>query len=330
MNRYVEIRKHGGVEELSLVHADRAETRPGLGEIRVRHRAIGLNFTDVYQRMGSHPVKFSMPLRLGMEGAGVVEEVGPGVDHLVEGDRVAYATHPPGSYCDVRVMAAQNVCRLPDSISFETGAAMMLKGLTAQYLLKQCVPLDGLRPGSFVLFHAAAGGVGLILCQWAKLLGFRVIATCGSEQKCRTALQNGAEFAINYTNESFSDKVLGITGGKGVRVVYDAVGRDTFTGSLRSLSCFGLLVSFGNASGVVPPIDLGEFGAKSLYVTRQTLFNFTTSREKTQRMADDLFAVVASGAVKIHIAQRFSLEDIQGAHRMLEARGTIGSTVITL
>lgn len=321
----IQIQQPGGPECMALVSVSVGE--PGPGQVRIEHRAIGLNFIDVYQRTGLYPLP--LPLQLGMEGAGVVEAVGEGVTHLAVGDRVAYAANPPGSYCQRRVMPAMNVCRLPDAIGFETGAAMMLKGLTAQYLLKRCRPVEGLDPGDFVLFHAAAGGVGLIACQWAKALGLRVIATAGSEEKCRLALANGAEFAINYRFEQFVQRVKDITDGQGVKVVYDSVGKDTWDGSLDCLRPFGLMVSFGNASGPVPPFAPGALGPKgSLYVTRQTLFSHITSRERTQAMADELFEVVGSGAVTIHIDQRFSLTDVQAAHRSLEARATTGCTVL--
>ena len=324
-SRAIQIQQPGGAEQMQLVQVQVAD--PGPGEVRIQHHAIGLNFIDVYQRTGLYPLP--LPLQLGMEGAGVVESVGEGVTHLAVGDRVAYAANPPGSYADVRVMPAMNVCRLPDGISFETGAAMMLKGLTAQYLLKRCKPVEGLEPGDFVLFHAAAGGVGLIACQWAKALGLRLIATAGSAEKCQLALDHGAEFAINYRENAFVPKVKEITGGKGVKVVYDSVGKDTWDGSLDCLSSFGLMVSFGNASGPVPPFAPGVLGPKgSLYVTRQTLFSHITTRERTQSMADDLFAVVQSGQVKIRIDQRFALADVQNAHLSLEARQTTGCTVL--
>jgi NADPH2:quinone reductase len=290
---------------------------------------VGLNFIDVYQRTGlySNP----LPLQLGMEGAGVVEAVGEGVTHLAAGDRAAYAANPPGSYCEARVMPAMNVCKLPDAISFETGAAMMLKGLTAQYLLKRTLPQGGLQAGDFVLFHAAAGGVGLIACQWAKALGLQLIGTAGSDAKCQLATQHGATHAINYAREDFAARVKEITQGKGVKVVYDSVGKDTWDKSLDCLSPFGLMASFGNASGAVPPFAPGILGAKgSIYVTRQTLFSHITSRQTTQAMADELFAVVTGGQVKIRIDQRFALADVQAAHRALEARQTTGCTILTL
>ncbi|ODU60651.1 MAG: quinone oxidoreductase [Comamonadaceae bacterium SCN 68-20] len=327
MSLAVQIRQHGGPEVLEL--ADLPVGEPGPGQVRIRHRAIGLNFIDVYHRTGLYPL--SLPATIGMEGAGVVEAVGEGVTHLRVGDRAAYAANPPGSYSEARVMPAQGVCKLPDAIGFETGAAMMLKGLTAQYLLKKTRPAEGLEPGDFVLFHAAAGGVGLIACQWAKALGLRLIGTAGSDAKCQLALDNGAAHAINYAREDFAARVKEITGGKGVKVVYDSVGKDTWDKSLDCLRPFGLMASFGNASGPVPPFAPGVLGAKgSLYVTRQTLFTHMSSREATQAMADDLFAVVASGQVKIHIAQRYALADVQQAHRDLEARKTTGSTILTL
>ena len=320
----VQIERNGGPEEMQLVDVQVGE--PGKGEIRVRHHAIGLNFIDVYQRTGLY--QLPLPLALGMEGAGVVEAVGEGVAHVAVGDRVAYATNPPGSYSEVRVMAAQYVCKLPDAISFETGAAMMLKGMTAYYLLHKSRPVEGLEKGDFVLFHAAAGGVGLIACQWAKAMGLRLIATAGSEEKCQLALANGAEFAINYRAENFAERVQQITQGEGVKVVYDSVGKDTWEGSLQCLRRFGLMVSFGNASGPVAPFAPAALAPKSLYVTRQTLFAHMTSRERCQQMADALFDVVASGQVKIHIDQRFALRDVQAAHRALEARQTTGSSIL--
>ena len=327
MSLAVQIRQHGGPEVLEL--ADLPVGDPGPGQVRIRHHAIGLNFIDVYHRTGLYPL--SMPATIGMEGAGVVEAVGEGVTHLRVGDRAAYAANPPGSYSEARVMPAMGVCKLPDAISFETGAAMMLKGLTAQYLLKKTRPVEGLEPGDFVLFHAAAGGVGLIACQWAKALGLQLIGTAGSDAKCQLVLDNGAAHAINYASEDFAARVKEITGGKGVKVVYDSVGKDTWDKSLDCLRPFGLMASFGNASGPVPPFAPGSLGAKgSLYVTRQTLFTHISTREATQAMADDLFAVVASGQVKIHIAQRYALADVQQAHRDLEARKTTGSTILTL
>lgn len=326
-SRAIRIDQHGGPEELKLV--DVAVGDPGPGEIRIRHKAVGLNFIDVYQRSGVY--KLPMPLQLGMEAAGVVEAVGAGVTHLQPGDRAAYASQPPGSYCEVRVMPAKCVCKLPDAISFETGAAMMLKGLTVQYLLSRTQPQGGLQAGDLVLFHAAAGGVGLIACQWARAMGLQLIGTAGSDEKCALALANGAAFAINYAKEDFVARVKEITGGKGLKVVYDSVGKDTFLKSLDCLQPFGLLANFGNASGKVEPLDIGLLAAKgSLYVSRPTLFTHIATRESTQAMADELFGMVSSGKVEIRIDQRFPLDQVQQAHRSLEARQTTGCTILTL
>jgi NADPH:quinone reductase len=327
MSKAVIIEKNGGPEELKLVDVTVGE--PGPGQIRIRHKAIGLNFIDVYQRSGLYALP--MPLQLGMEASGVVEAVGEGVTHLKVGDRAAYASQPPGSYCEVRVMPATCVCKLPDAISFETGAAMMLKGLTAQYLLKRTLPQGGLHAGDFILFHAAAGGVGLIACQWAKALGYQLIGTAGSDAKCQLAKEHGAAFVINYNTEDFLARVKEITGGKGVKVVYDSVGKDTWDKSLDCLAPFGLMASFGNASGPVAPFSPGILGAKgSLFMTRQTLFTHIVSRESTQAMADDLFEAVTSGKVHIRIDQTYALADVAQAHRDLEARKTTGCTIITL
>jgi NADPH:quinone reductase len=325
MPHAIQISQFGGPEVMKLVDVTVGD--PGPGEVRIRHEACGVNYLDVYQRTGlySNP----LPLSLGMEGAGFVEAVGEGVMHLEAGDRVAYASGPPGAYSEVRVMPAKCVVRLPEGIAFDTGAAMMLKGLTAQYLLKKTLPQGGLQPGDFVLWHAAAGGVGLIACQWAKALGFQLIGTAGSDEKCALALEHGAAHAINYRSEDFVARVKQITGGRGVKVVYDSVGKDTFERSLDCLSPFGLLASYGNASGPVPPFSLGTLAPKgSLYVTRPTLFTHIATRESTQAMADDLFEVVQSGQVKIRIDQRYPLAEAAQAHRDLEARKTTGSSVL--
>lgn len=326
-SRAIRIDQNGGPEELKLVEVQVGE--PGPGEIRIRHRAVGLNFIDVYQRDGLY--KLPLPLQMGMEASGVIEAVGEGVTHLKVGDRAAYASQPPGSYCDLRVMPAKTVCKLPDAISFEEGAAMMLKGLTAQYLLKRTQPQGGLKTGDFILFHAAAGGVGLIACQWAKAMGLNLIGTAGSDAKCALAKANGAAHVINYSTEDFVARVKEITGGKGVKVVYDSVGKETFMKSLDCLSPFGLMAVFGNASGKVDPLDVNLLAAKgSIYVTRPTLFTHIATRENAQAMADDLFEAVTSGKVKIQIDQTFKLEDVQQAHIALEARKTTGCTILTL
>ena len=327
MSRAVRIDRHGGVEEMKI--ADVSVGEPGPGEIRIRHKAVGLNFIDVYQRSGMY--QLPMPLQLGMEASGVIEAVGAGVTHLKTGDRAAYASQPPGSYCEVRVMPAKCVCKLPDAIDFETGAAMMLKGLTAQYLLKKALPQGGLKPGDFVLFHAAAGGVGLIACQWARALGLQLIGTAGSDAKCALAKELGAVHVINYSKEDFLPRVKEITGGKGVKVVYDSVGKDTWDKSMDCLQPFGLLASVGASSGPPAPFAPAVLATKgSIYVTRQTLFSHIATRESTQAMADELFEAVTSGKVKIRIDQRYPLEQVQQAHRDLEARKTTGCTVLTL
>jgi NADPH:quinone reductase len=324
MARTIIIEAHGGPEQLKLV--DRPVGEPGPGEVRVSHRACGLNFIDVYQRSGLYPM--ALPAALGMEASGVVEALGAGVSHLRPGDRVAYAATPPGAYTEARVMPAAQVCPLPDAISFDEGAAMMLKGMTVQYLFRRTTPL---KRGDTVLFHAAAGGVGLIACQWARSEGITLIGTAGSDEKCALARAHGAAHAINYRSEDFVARVKDITGGKGVDVVMDSVGKDTFDGSLDCLKPFGMMISFGNASGKVPPFDLGILAAKgSLKVTRQTLFTHIGDHATCQQMAADLFAKVTSGEVKIMIEQRFALEDVAQAHRTLESRATTGQTILTL
>ncbi len=324
MARTVVIEAHGGPEQFRIV--DREVGAPGPGEVRIAHKACGLNFIDVYQRSGVYPM--TLPAAMGMEAAGVIEAVGEGVTHLAVGDRAAYAAQPPGAYCEARVMPAAQVCPLPDAISFEEGAAMMLKGLTVQYLFHRTTPL---KAGDTVLFHAAAGGVGLIACQWARSEGITLIGTAGTDEKCALAVEHGAAHCINYRSGDWVAEVRRLTGGAGVDVVMDAVGKDTFEGSLDSLKPFGMMISFGNASGVVPPFNLGVLGAKgSLKITRPTLFTHVAQHETCQAMARHLFDKVVSGAVKIRIDQRFPLDQVADAHRALEARTTTGSTVLTL
>ncbi len=314
----------GGPEQFKIVDIDVGE--PGPGQIRIRHHAVGLNFIDVYQRTGLYPL--DLPHALGMEAAGVVEAVGEGVTHLKVGDRAAYAAAPPGAYTEARVMNAAQVCPLPDAISFEEGAAMMLKGLTTHYLFRRTTPIS---EGDTVLFHAAAGGVGLIASQWAKSDGITLIGTAGTDEKCALALEHGATHCINYRTEDWAAKVQELTGGVGVDVVMDAVGADTFDGSLDSLKPLGMMISFGNASGPVPPFSVGILGPKgSLKITRPTLFTHIADHATCQTMARELFEKVTSGAVSIRIDQRFALEDVAEAHRALEARKTTGSTVLTL
>ncbi len=323
----VQINQPGGPEQLKIT--DVAVGEPGEGQIRIRHKAVGLNFIDVYHRTGAYPLP--LPAGIGMEASGIVEAVGPGVTHLKVGDRAAYASQPPGSYCEARVMPAKTVCKLPDAIDFDTGAAMMLKGLTAQYLLKRTQPQGGLKEGDHVLFHAAAGGVGLIACQWARSMGLQLIGTAGSDAKCALAKEYGAAHVINYATEDFVARVKEITGGKGVKVVYDSVGKDTWDKSLDCLRPFGLMASFGASSGPPAPFAPAILAGKgSIYVTRQTLFSHIATREATQEMADDLFDAVITGKVKIRIDQRYPLEQVEQAHRDLEARKTTGCTILTL
>jgi len=313
---------HGGPEQFRIETVEIGD--PGPGEIRIRHQAVGLNFIDVYQRTGLYPM--TLPAALGMEAAGVIEAVGAGVTHLKPGNRAAYAAQPPGAYCDARVMPAAQVCPLPEAISFEDAAAMMLKGLTVHYLFRRTVPIAR---GDTVLFHAAAGGVGLIACQWARSEGIRLIATAGSEEKCQLARDHGAEAAINYRSEDFVARVRELTGARGVDVVMDSVGKDTFEGSLDCLRPLGMMISFGNASGPVPPFNIGLLGAKgSLKITRPTLFTHIADHATCQQMARELFDKVTSGAVKIRIDQRFPLAEVAKAHEALEARRTTGSTVL--
>jgi NADPH2:quinone reductase len=324
MAKTVIIEKAGGPEVLKLV--DRPVGTPGPGEIRIAHKACGLNFIDVYQRAGMYPL--ALPHAMGMEASGVIEAVGAGVTHLKVGDRAAYASAPPGAYAEARVMSAAQVCPLPDDISFEQGAAMMLKGLTVEYLFHRTTPL---KKGDSVLFHAAAGGVGLIACQWARSEGITLIGTAGSDEKCKLALDHGATHCINYRDEDFATRVKELTGGTGVDVVMDAVGADTFEGSLDSLKPLGMMISFGNASGPVPPFSVGILGQKgSLKITRPTLFTHIASHETCQQMAQHLFGKVRSGDVKLRIDQRFALADVAAAHQALEARKTTGSTILEI
>lgn len=323
MARTIIIEAHGGPEVLKLV--DRPVGEPGPGEIRIRHKAVGLNFIDCYQRSGLYPM--TMPAALGREAAGIVVAVGEGVTHLKVGDRAAYAAAVSGAYCEERVMPAAQVCPLPDGISFEEGAAMMLKGMTVEYLFHRTVPL---KAGDTVLFHAAAGGVGLIACQWARSEGITLIATAGSDAKCKLALENGASHAINYNTEDFPARVRELTGGRGVDAVMDSIGAATWTGSLDCLRPVGMMISFGSASGVVPPFSLSTLAVRSLQVTRPTLFTHIADSGTCQEMARHLFGKVLSGEVKIHIDQRFPLEEVRAAHEALEARATTGCTILTV
>lgn len=318
----IRISRNGGPEVLEYVDVEVGE--PGPGEARVRQHAIGVNFIDVYFRTGLYPMP--LPSGLGQEGAGVVEAVGEGVTHVQPGDRVVYAGRPNGAYSEVRVMPADILVRLPDEIGYETAAAMMLQGLTVQYLFNRTYKLQA---GQTILFHAAAGGVGLIACQWAKALGVNLIGTVGSNEKAELAKAHGAAHVINYNTEDVVQRVLEITGGAKVPVVYDSVGKDTFTRSLDCLQPLGLMVSFGNSSGAVPPFSLTELASRgSLFITRPTLGHYAAKREDLEAMAADLFQMVASGKVKIDVNQRYALADAAQAHIALESRKTTGSTIL--
>jgi len=322
MPKAIRISKTGGPEVMEYVEVDVGE--PGPGEVRIRQAACGLNYIDVYFRTGDYPS--TLPAGLGMEAAGVIEAVGEGVNHLKVGDRAAYASRPPGAYAEVRVLSATYIVRLPDSISFDTAAAMMLQGLTVQYLFRRTFPLRG---GETILFHAAAGGVGLIACQWARAMGVTLIGTVGSDEKAALAKAHGCAHTINYNKEDFVARVKEITGGKGVSVVYDSIGKDTFIGSLNCLSPLGMMVSFGAASGPVPPFGLSELASRgSLFITRPSLFSYIALREDLEVMASDLFGMVESGKIKININQRYALKDVAQAHRDLESRKTTGSTIL--
>ncbi len=325
MPNAIRIHELGGPEVLSWEEITVGD--PGPGEVRLRQTAVGLNFIDVYFRTGLYKAP-ALPFIPGLEGAGVVEAVGAGVDTLAVGDRVAYATQPLGAYAEARVMAADRLVKVPDSVDDNTAAAMMLQGMTAQYLLRQTYPVQA---GQTILFHAVAGGVGLIACQWAKHLGATVIGTVGSEAKAELARAHGCDHTINYKSEDFVARVREITEGRGVPVVYDSVGRDTFMKSLECLSPRGMLVSFGQSSGAVAPLDPGILSARgSLYLTRPTLFTYTAKPEDLQATARELFEVVGAGHVKIEVNQHFPLRDAAEAHRALEARRTTGSSVLTV
>jgi NADPH:quinone reductase len=321
MPHAIRFHKAGGPEVLQWEEVPVG--KPGPGEARVRHTAVGLNYVDTYIRSGLYPAQ--LPSGLGNEAAGIVEEVGPGVSDVKAGDRVAYGNSPVGAYSEVRVMPADRLIVLPKGITDQQGAAMMLKGLTAQYLIRQIFKV---KKGDTILFHAAAGGVGLIACQWAKSLGATVIGTVGSDEKAKLAKDHGCDYPIVYTREDFVERVKELTKGEKVPVVYDSVGKDTFMKSLDCLRPTGLMVNFGQASGPIGPIDLGIFGAKgSLFYTRPTLNTYAAKRADMLVMAKDLFEAVTSGAVKIEIPQTYALKDAAQAHRDLQSRKTTGSTV---
>lgn len=317
----IRIHEHGGPEVMKWEEIEVGE--PGEGQVRIKHHAVGLNYIDTYHRSGLY--KISLPAVIGTEGAGEVTAVGPGVTEFKVGDRVAYAS-PIGAYAEERLIPADRLVKIPDNIDYQTAAAMMLQGMTVRYLLKETYNVG---PGTTMLLHAAAGGIGLIACQWAKHLGATIIGTAGSDEKCKLALEHGATHIINYRKEDFVARTKELTNGQGVDVVYDSVGKDTFPGSLDCLKPRGLWVSFGNASGPVPPFDILMLSAKgSLFATRPTLQTYTAKREDLVATANDLFDVVGRGIVKIKVNQTYPLKEAVQAHLDLEGRKTTGSTVL--
>jgi NADPH2:quinone reductase len=323
MAHAIRFHKTGGPEVLQWEEA--SVPQPGPGEVLIRHKAVGLNFIDTYHRTGLYPVP--LPSGIGLEAAGVVEAVGSGVAEFKAGDRVAYANGPLGAYAELKVHPAERLVKLPEGIGFEQAASMMLQGLTVQYLLRRM--LYAPKAGDTVLWHAAAGGVGLIACQWAKALGITLIGTVGSEEKAKLARDHGCAHTVNYTKEDFQARVMEITGGKKVPIVYDSVGKDTWAKSLDCLQGRGLMVSFGNSSGAVGPVELGILGTKgSLYVTRPSLMAYVGKRDELVAAAKDLFDMVLAGKIKVAPRQSYALKDAAQAHRDLEARKTTGSTVL--
>ena len=320
MTKAVKFHKTGGPEVLSF--EDVVVGKPGRGEARIRHTAIGLNFIDTFHRSGLYPLP--LPSGIGLEGAGVVEAVGAGVSHVKPGDRVAYAGGPTGAYAEERVMPAEKLVKVPRGVSDDEAAAVMLKGLTVQMLIRRVYRVQ---KGETVLFHAAAGGVGLIACQWLNALGATVIGTVGSDAKAKIAKAHGCHHTINYSKENFADRVREITKGRGVPVVFDSVGKDTFQGSLDCLQPRGLLAVFGNGSGPVKDVDVNILAKGSFYLCRPTIMTYTAQRSDLEAGAKDLFSVIKSGKVKIEINQRYALSDAVQAHKDLAARKTTGSTV---
>ena len=322
MPRAIRVHETGGADVLRWEESEVGE--PGPGEVRLRHTAVGLNFIDTYHRTGLYPLP--LPFVPGLEAAGVVEALGDGVTNLETGDRVAYGAGPLGAYCEARLMPAERLVRIPSGVNDDTAAAMMLQGMTVEYLLRRTYRV---RSGDTILLHAAAGGVGLIACQWAKHLGATVIGTVGSDEKAELARAHGCDHPVVYTRESFVDRVKELTGGRGVPVVYDSVGKDTFADSLDCLAPRGLMVSFGQSSGSVPPFEAGMLSAKgSLFLTRPTLMHYVATRAELESSASALFGVVAEGHVKVEVRQTFPLADAAEAHRALEGRRTTGSTVL--
>ena len=324
MTKAITFSEFGGSEVLKWTDVEVG--KPGSGEVRIKHKAVGLNFIDVYFRTGLYPAP--LPNIPGMEAVGIIEEIGADVFDFSVGDRVAYACAPIGAYSEARVMPVTGLIKVPDSIDDKTAAAMMLQGMTTEYLLQRSFHV---KQGDTILFHAAAGGVGLMACQWAKHIGATVIGTVGSEEKAKLAKAHGCDHTINYREEDFHEKLMEITDGKGVPVVYDSIGKDTFEKSLDCLQPRGLLVSYGNASGPVKDVDLGILAAKgSVYVTRPTLMTYNASREELEKSASDLMKMVENGTVKVNIGQTYHLSEAAKAHDDLENRKTTGSTVFTL
>ena len=318
----IRIHETGGPEVMKWEAVEVGD--PGPGEIRVRQTAAGLNFIDIYLRSGARPVP--LPSGMGLEGAGIIEAVGAGVTDLAVGDRIAYADMPMGAYAEARVMPAKIAVKVPDAINDQTAAAMMLKGMTVQFLIRRCFKVE---PGMTVLWHAAAGGVGLIACQWLAHLGVTVIGTVGSDEKGDLARAHGAHHIVNYRTENFVERVKDITGGAGVPVVYDSVGKDTLPDSMKCLQRRGMLITFGNASGAPAPVDPVQLSAHgSIFLTRPMLFDYTATRPELLETANDLFDVVASGKVKIEVNQTYALKDAAQAHIDLAGRKTTGSTVL--
>lgn len=322
MNKAIRITQHGGPEVMQWI--DFPIHEPGSGEVCVQHKACGLNFIDVYHRTGLY--RQLLPAGLGSEAAGIVEAIGPDVTHVKIGDRVAYAGGPVGAYAERRIVPAGVLVKLPDSVSFETAAAVMLQGLTVQYLFRRTYKI---KPGGTILFHAAAGGVGLLACQWAKAYGVHMIGTVGNDAKAELAKTNGCAYVINTSKENFVDRVKEITKGQGVPVVYDSIGKDTFFDSLNCLSPLGMMVSFGNSSGPVPDFNLTELSSRgSLFITRPTLMHYIATQSDLDQMAAELFAMIESGKINVQINQRYALADVAKAHRDLEARQTTGSSIL--
>jgi len=323
MTHAIVIHQTGGPDVLKWESYEPGSPKPG--EALIRHEAVGVNFIDVYHRTGLYPLA-ALPAVLGMEGAGIVEAVGEGVVDIQSGDRVAYAGVPPGAYAEKRTIPAHRLVKVPEVIDLKTAAGMMLRGMTARYLLKGCFPVTR---GTTLLIHAAAGGVGSIVCQWAKSLGAVVIGTVGSEEKAELARQNGCDYPVLYTHETWPQAVRKVTDDKGVDVVFDSVGQATFMASLTCLRPMGMMVTFGQSSGSVPPVDLSILAQKgSLFLTRPTLMTYTAEREDLLAHANDLFEVVAQGTVKIQVGQTYALKDVKQAHLDLEGRKTTGSTVL--